>query len=234
MTGDELGYGRASPLAARSWLIPGTGGSGYTSAEIILAANPDAEVMLVGLGAREPVRNMPLYTEVTRAHVAAEGGDGRLTVVADSQALLGRVEAAREAGRPVFRVRGYQGDACVACLGRSGNLPAPVDPLAGWAYSQGGQVNGQLLYDAHHQYLGYRLQISAPGDSYEVEVTGAASRGIPTEVFSPAIVHQAVTGWARELPAESGNVPGGYLNTAQQARLYAAARGEDWRGLMEM
>ena len=233
MTGDDLSHGRASPLAARRWLIAGTGGAGYTSAEIILAANPGAEVIMIGIGAREPVRNMPLYASVTRAHVAAEGGDGRLTVV-DGQPLLQRVETVREAGRPVFRILGYEGDACVACLGRAGILPAAADPLARWAYSQGGQVDGELMYDGRQEYLGYRVAFSAAARRYQVEVTGAASRALPTELFPPATLRRAATEWSHEIPPESGNAPGAFLPTAAQARRYAAARGEEWRGLMEM
>lgn len=233
VTGDEMSYGRASPFASTHWLIAGTGGAGYSTAEFILHANRDAEVVMVGIGAREPLRNMPLFDEVTRAHVASAGGDGRLTVV-DGQPLIGQVEAAREGGSPVFRAGGCQGSACVACLGRSGNLPAPVDPLAGWAYARGGQADGTLLYDAHHQYLGYRVDFSAAGDRYAVEVTGAASRGLPTEIFGPPVVHRAVTAWGRELPPESGNPPGGYLSTALQARLYAAGRSGAWQEAMEL
>ena len=223
MTGDDLSHGRGSPLAARRWLIAGTGGLAYTSAEIILDANPDADVVMVGIGAREPVRNTPQYTRVTYAHVAAEGGDGRLTVV-DGQPLLGQVETAQKAGRAVFRVRGCEGDACVACLGRAGILPAAVAPLAGWAHGKGGRVDGELMYDDCRQYLGYRLTFTAAGARYEAEITGAASRVLPTELFPPAILRRAAREWLHEIPPESGNVPGGFLATAMQAHRYASAR----------
>lgn len=230
VTGDELTYGQASPSAARRWLIAGTGGSGYTSAEFILHANPDAEVTMVGIGARETLRNMPVYASVTQAHVAAAGGDGRLTVI-DGQPLVGQVETSWQAGQAVFRTCGHQGSAYAACLGRSGNLPAPADPLAMWAYScSGGRADGRLLYDSHRQYLGYQVTFSVPGQQHQIEVTGAASRGLPTEIFGPDTVHNAVTLWAQELPPESGNPPGSYLSTALQAHLYAAYRAGGARG----
>ena len=227
ITGDELTYGQASLLAAQRWLIAGTGGSSYTSAELILDANPDAEVVMVGIGAREPVRNIPLYTSLTRAHVAAHGGDGRLTVV-DGQPLLGQIQTAQRAGRPIFRVRGYEGDACVACLGRAGILPAAVNPLAGWAYRQRGQVAGELMYD-DGQYLGYRLQFAAAGERYAVEITGAASRALPTELFPADILRRVAREWQHETPPETGNVPGGYVATAVQAHRYHQARTPAWR-----
>jgi hypothetical protein len=230
MMGDDLSHGRASPLAARRWLIAGTGGLAYTSAEIILDANPDADVVIVGIGAREPVRNTPQYASVTRTHVAAAGGDGRLHVV-DGQPLLGQVQTAREAGRAVFRVQGCQGDACVACLGRAGILPAAVAPLAGWAYAGRGRVDGELMYDGSQRYLGYRLRFTAAGARYEAEVTGAASRVLPTELFPPDILRRAAREWLSEIPPESGNVPGGFLATAMQAHRYAAARAGAWMEL---
>ena len=230
LMGDDLTYGRASPLAARRWLIAGTGGSSYTSAETVLAANPDAEVVMVGIGAREPVRNMPLYTSLTRAHVAAEGGDGRLTVV-DGQPLIEQVEMAQEAGRPVFRVRGYEGDAYVACLGRAGFPPTAVEPLAAWAYGRRGRADAELMYDRDQQFLGYRLQFSAARERYEVEVTGAASRALPTQLFPPEIMRRVAREWRHEIPPETGNVPGGYLPTVLQAHRFLSARTETWMEL---
>ncbi len=223
--GDDLTYGRASPLAAKRWLIAGTGGSSYTAAEIILAGNPDAEAVMVGIGAREPVRNLPLYTSVTRAHVAAEGGDGRLTVV-EGQPLIGQVEMTQKAGRPVFRALGYEGDAYVACLGRAGFPPPAAEPLAAWTYARHGRLDGQLMYDLNQQFLGYRLGFSAAGERHEIEVTGAASRALPTQLFGPDVMRRVAGEWRHEIPPESGHVPGGYLPTVLQAHRYRSARAE--------
>ena len=87
------------------------------------------------------------------------------------------------------------------------------------------------MYDSDGQYLGYRLRFAAAGAEYAADVTGAASRVLPTELFPPAILRRAAREWQLEVPPESGNVPGGFLATALQASRYAAARGEPWMEL---
>jgi hypothetical protein len=188
-------------------------------------------VVMMGLGAREPVRNTPQYSAVTRAHVADAGGDGRLTVVTDPATLLGRVGTRQEAGGAVFQMLGHEGDAVVACLGRAGILPAAVEPLTGWARSLQGQVDGELMYDDSMQYLGYRAQFTAGGETYGAEITGAASRVLPTELFGRDTLRRAAGEWLHETPPETGNVPGGYLATALQADRYLTARNAAWTGL---
>jgi hypothetical protein len=188
-------------------------------------------VVMIGLGAREPVRNTALYADVTRAHVADAGGDGRLTVVVDPATLLGRVQARQEAGETVFRLRGHEGDAVVACLGRAGILPSAVEPLAGWARSLQGQVDGEMMHDDRMQYLGYRAQFTAVGESYGAEITGAASRALPAELFGRDDLRRAAREWGQETPPETGTPPGGYLDTALQAHRYLTARDAAWTGL---
>jgi hypothetical protein len=78
--------------------------------------------------------------------------------------------------------------------------------------------------DGCHQYLGYRLQFIAGAERYGVDVTGAASRVLPTELFPPDILRRAAGEWVQEIPPESGNVPGGFAATGRQAWCYAAAR----------
>jgi hypothetical protein len=92
-------------------------------------------------------------------------------------------------------------------------------------------VHGELMYDDQRQYLGYRVQFSAAGKRYEVEVTGAASRALPVELFPPAVLRRVAAEWAAEIPPETGNVPGGFLPTAVQAVRYLTARDPAWSHL---
>lgn len=227
MTGDDLSYSRTSPFAARRWLIVGTGGLAYTSAEIILEGNPDAEVVMMGLGAREPLRYTPQYSAVTRGHVAEAGGDGRLVVVKDPSTLLGRVETRHEARAAVFRLLGYEGDAVVACLGRAGILPGALRPMNCWARTLKGQVYGELMYDDSKQYLGYRAHFTADGEAYDAEVIGSASRFLPTEMFDVDSQHRVAGEWLQETPPETGNVPSGYLTTVLQVTTRSLIRSPD-------
>ena len=65
------------------------------------------------------------------------------------------------------------------------------------------------MYDDSRQYLGYRLSFTAAGTRYEAEVTRAASRVLPTELFPPTVLLRAAGEWLAEIPPESGSVPGG-------------------------
>ena len=49
------------------------------------------------------------------------------------------------------------------------------------------------MYDDSRQYLGYRLSFTAAGARYEAEVTRAASRVLPTELFPPTVLLRAAS-----------------------------------------
>ncbi|MCM3920251.1 hypothetical protein ND748_00920 [Frankia sp. AiPs1] len=221
--GDEVGNGRYNPFEVDHWLIAGIGGAALANAEIILQANPGARVSMVGSAAPWVLHNDAQYSALRRQHDAAHGGDGRLVTHPDRR--LGHIEVARDvAGRTTFHAMGVHGDGYVACLGRVPRMPTAVDPLVTWARQRAGDVTGSLLFDVDRQYLGYRLDFQAGGVSRAVEVTGAASRMLPTEVFDAEASAHVAAAADRDVPAESGNVAAGFMATATQAVRYADHR----------
>jgi hypothetical protein len=224
--GDEVGNGRYNPFEVDHWLIAGIGGAAIANAEIILQANPAARVSMVGSAAPWVLHNDAQYSALRRQHDAAYGGDGRLVTYPDRR--LGHIEVARDAaGRTTFHAMGVHGDGYVACLGRVPRTPPAVDPLVTWARQHGGSVTGSLLFDRDRQYLGYRLDFQAGGVSRAVEVTGAASRMLPTEVFDAEAAARVGAAADRDAPAESGNVAAGFMATATQAVRYADHRASE-------
>jgi hypothetical protein len=213
--GDEVGDGEYDPSLAREWLIGGIGGAAIANAEIILRANSSAHVSMVGTAAPWVLHNDAQYLALRRQHDAALGGDGRLTTFGGQR--LGPIEVVDTGGGARFRAGGVEGDAYVACLGRVARMPQALDPLMAWALHNGGTVNGELMFDRHRQYLGYRLVFEAGGERHDVVVTGAASRMLPREIFSPADASRVAALGDQEAPPESGNVAAGFMATATQA-----------------
>ncbi|MFD4564678.1 hypothetical protein ACFWOX_09715 [Streptomyces sp. NPDC058467] len=230
LMGDEVGDGDYDPRAANDWLIAGVGGAAIANAEIILQANPDAKVSMVGKDAPFVLKNDAQYTALRRAHDAEYGGDGRLVTYSDRR--LGevgtvpgpdgavRLAALDDQGRPL----GIEGDAYVACLGRVSRLPQTLDSVESWAREAGGQVRGELLFDKDRQYLGYRLEFEADGRKQTVDVTGAASRMLPGNVFGQDDMARLSALDAKTAPPESGNVSAGFMATALQGSHLARHR----------
>ncbi|MFJ8162135.1 hypothetical protein ACIRBY_14550 [Streptomyces sp. NPDC096136] len=228
--GDEIGDGDYDPTVAKDWVIAGVGGAAIANAEIILQANPEARVFMVGKDAPFVLHNDAQYTALRRAHDADYGGDGRLVVyggrylgaVGTVTAPDGRVrlEALDSAGESL----GIEGDAYVACLGRVSRLPHALDPMESAVRSAGGTVRGELVFDDDRQYLGYRLELEAHGRRHTVDVTGAASRMLPGHVFGGEDMARLAAFDAKVAPPESGNVSAGFMATALQGSQLARHR----------
>ncbi|GHG50277.1 hypothetical protein [Streptomyces griseocarneus] len=230
LMGDEVGDGAYDPLVANNWVIAGVGGAAIANAEIILEANPEARVSMVGKDAPFVLHNDAQYTELRRKHDAQYGGDGRLVTYSDR--YLGavgtvtgpdgqvRLAALDSAGNPL----GIEGDAYVACLGRISRTPETLDSLESWARASGGQIDGELVFDKDRQYLGYQLAFEADGERHSVHVTGAASRMLPGNIFSRDDMARLAVLDAKTTPPESGNVAAGFMATALQASHLARHR----------
>ncbi|MCX4545802.1 hypothetical protein [Streptomyces sp. NBC_01565] len=235
LMGDAIGDGEYDPSVAKDWVLAGVGGAAIANAEIILEADPQARVFMIGKDAPFVLHNDAQYTALRREHDAAWGGDGRLVTmnglylgaVGTVEAPDGRVRltALDSAGAPV----GVEGDAYVACLGRVSRLPHALDAVESAVRSAGGEVSGELLFDADRQYLGYRLKFEANELRHTVDVTGAASRMLPAHVFRRDDIEHLAAVDAKTAPPESGNVAPGFMATALQgsylARHRAAERG---------
>ncbi|MFF6998032.1 hypothetical protein ACFY93_24145 [Streptomyces sp. NPDC008313] len=230
LMGDEVGDGDYDPQVANEWLIAGVGGAAIANAEIILQANPDATVSMVGKDAPFVLKNDAQYLALRQAHDAALGGDGRLVTYSDRRlgevgtvtAPDGRVRLAAldDHGRSL----GVEGDAYVACLGRVSRLPQALDSVESWARESSGQVRGELMFDKDRQYLGYRLAFEADGRQHTVDVTGAASRMLPGNVFGKEDMARLAVLDAKTAPPESGNVAAGFMATALQGSHLAQHR----------
>ncbi|MFD3871497.1 hypothetical protein [Streptomyces sp. NPDC058623] len=230
--GDEVGDGDYDPFAATDWVIAGVGGAAIANAEIILEANPEARVHMVGKDAPFVLHNDAQYTALRRKHDAEWDGDGRLTTY--SGRYLGavgtlpssgeggavRLAALDSAGNPT----GVEGDAYVACLGRISRLPTALDAVEAQVRSSGGRVQGELIFDADRQYLGYRIDFETDERRFSVDVTGAASRMLPGNVFDADDVARLAVVDAKTAPPESGNVAPGFMATALQGSHLARHR----------
>lgn len=230
--GDQVGDGEFDPFVTDEWLIGGLGGGAIANAEIILQANPGATVSMVGVAAPWVLHNDAQYLELRRRHDPEMGGDGRLVTYGGRR--LGPIETVRgPGGRARFRALDVEGDAYVACLGRVARLPKALDTVREWSRARGGTTTGELLFDADRQYLGYRLRFEAGaidesgGVSHTAEVTGAASRMLPGDVFTRADQRRVDAAGLKEAPAESGNVAAGFMATALQATKLAGFRVEE-------
>ncbi|MEU7207412.1 hypothetical protein AB0B06_03315 [Streptomyces sp. NPDC044989] len=225
LLGDEVGDGAYDPTVADNWVIAGIGGGAIANTEIILEGNPNARVTMVGTAAPWVLHNDSQYLAMRRQYDAELGGNGRLVTVPNQR--LGAVETVRTPDGGVrLKARDVEGDAYVACLGRVARLPQAADTLDAWARQQGGQVKGELLFDRSEQYLGYRLHFQAGDRQHTVDVTGAASRMLPGNVFSEKDMARLAVVDRRTAPPESGNVAAGFMATALQGSHLAKHRAE--------
>ncbi|MCP3766784.1 hypothetical protein NLY10_08765 [Streptomyces sp. MAR25Y5] len=223
LLGDEVGDGAYDPTVADDWVIAGIGGGAIANTEIILEGNPNARVTMVGTAAPWVLHNDSQYLAMRRQYDAELGGNGRLVTVPNQR--LGAVETVRTPdGGTRLKALDVEGDAYVACLGRVARLPGAADSLDDWARQQGGQVRGELLFDRNEQYLGYRLRFEAGDRQHTVDVTGAASRMLPGNVFSREDMARLAVIDRRTAPPESGNVAAGFMATALQGSHLAQHR----------
>lgn len=225
LLGDEVGDGEYDPTVADNWVIAGIGGGAIANTEIILEGNPNARVTMVGTAAPWVLHNDSQYLAMRRQYDAELGGNGRLVTVANQR--LGAIETVRTPeGEVRLKAQHVEGDAYVACLGRVARLPQAADTLDQWARQQGGQVRGELLFDKNEQYLGYRLRFQVADRQHTVDVTGAASRMLPGNVFSRDDMARLAVIDRKTAPAESGNVAAGFMATAIQGNNLAKHRAE--------
>ncbi|MFF4347792.1 hypothetical protein [Streptomyces sp. NPDC001530] len=229
LLGDEVGDGNYDPTVADDWVIAGIGGGAIANTEIILEGNPNARVTMVGTAAPWVLHNDSQYLAMRQKYDAELGGNGRLVTVANQR--LGAVETVQTPDGGVrLKARHVEGDAYVACLGRVARLPQAADTLDAWARQQGGQVKGELLFDKREQYLGYRLHFEAGDRKHTVDVTGAASRMLPGNVFSREDMARLAVVDRKTAPPESGNVAAGFMATALQGSNLAKHRAEQAAG----
>ncbi|MEV5435304.1 hypothetical protein AB0K80_04620 [Streptomyces sp. NPDC052682] len=225
LLGDEVGDGTYDPTVADHWVIAGIGGGAIANTEIILEGNPNARVTMVGTAAPWVLHNDSQYLAMRRQYDAELGGNGRLVTVANQR--LGAIETVRTPDGGVrLKALDVEGDAYVACLGRVARLPQAADALDNWARQQGGQVKGELLFDKNEQYLGYRLHFEAADRKHTIDVTGAASRMLPGNVFSREDMARLAVIDRKTAPPESGNVAAGFMATALQGSHLARHRAE--------
>ncbi|MFE6303628.1 hypothetical protein [Nocardiopsis sp. NPDC057823] len=214
LIGDDVGDGRYDPNITDEWLIAGAGGAAIANAEIILEANPNARVTMVGGQAPWVLSNDAQYLTLRQKHDREHGGDGRLSV---HDARLEAVETSHAPdGSLRFHAAGHTGGAYVACLGRVARAPKVLDPVRDWCRENGGEVTGRLITNNTGQYLGYELNYRTEEREIKTLVTGAASRMLPSDIFSAKQGQEIERMGAIEAPSESGNVAAGFMATAIQ------------------
>jgi hypothetical protein len=74
-----------------------------------------------------------------------------------------------------------------------------------------------LEFSADRQYLGYKVTYRKGAEAVEVDVTGAASRMLPADLFDAQKAALVGELGLIETPPESGNVAAGFMATALQA-----------------
>ncbi|HMG56097.1 MAG TPA: hypothetical protein VK601_21510, partial [Kofleriaceae bacterium] len=201
-------------VAAQANLLP--------AVQRILTAQQTSVVVLYGAALPQPVREAQLFQQLVEQYGPA--GGLRLQVL--SGAYAANAQAAPHGGG--FTLTGpVQGQGYIAALGRANQLSPILNQLIVEARTRGpNNVRGELLYDADRQYIGYRIIIVAPDASEKrIDVTGAASRFPPEDVFSQA-ERDTVAGAIRrqDAPVESGNFDGGFVASALQSARYGRNR----------
>ncbi|MFG2882146.1 hypothetical protein ACGFYV_07440 [Streptomyces sp. NPDC048297] len=228
--GDEIAENRFDPHAEgapKTWVVAGAGGTGVANAEIILEADPAARVTIIGPNLPPALENQVQFTAMRERFATEYGGDGRLTIAIDRGNRVGAVEMVDGPdGRPRFRAAGAEAEGYVGCLGRTSPLPQAVQELGDRTRAAGGQVRGDLMFDQDRQYLGYGLTFESGGQRVRVEVTGAASRTLPRDVFPPDTQRALAAMNGRLVPAQTGNAAPGFAPTAWQASQLATARAQ--------
>jgi hypothetical protein len=223
----------ADANSTNSWLIVGVGGTAISAGEVILSSNPNATVYMVG-------ERIPpgLNTNTQWQQLQTQFGPGaspRQRLFAET-AVVGSIGAANSSGE--FSLNGHTAGGYIAALGRDGLMPEPIANVVYDAYNNDPHsVSGELLFDPlDHRYLGYRVRVAQSSHgSLEFDVTGAASRFLPPELFTQDQRNQIMYNrdtrtpsdiQERDAPEESGNFDGGYQSSARQASRYGQRRRE--------
>lgn len=223
----------------QTWMIAGTGGTGISAAEIILANDRDPATRVIMRGGAPPpglMENDQFRRVVTAdgdaavcALVGVPTGAGRFSF--DPGGRIGEVtastgpdgettySAARTGGGPEL----IEGTNFIASLGRGGT-PSAITAMVQQAYDNDPRsVRATPLMDGG-QYLGYRITV----EGRAFDITGAASRWVPGPLFNDtdlAAIQAAITAAReRDAPSEGGNFDGGYVSSAAQAARYARWR----------
>jgi hypothetical protein len=204
LTGDEANLepakGRYDPDAAQRWVVAGTGGTAISAVENMLRLSDHASFTMVG---REPPPGLGENTQWRQVRAAHDLGydpgnptapstrladgswpnpdaSGRLTMVFGKR-IDGVQVVSTPDGQTGYVVAGVGGDGVVVSLGgRSGVPPAVTDLVDAALKRDPGAVSGEMLFDNGGQYLGYRLAVGG----HAIDVSGAASRFYPTDVFT--------------------------------------------------
>ncbi|GHH90870.1 hypothetical protein GCM10017779_13270 [Streptomyces capillispiralis] len=225
LLGDEVSDNKFDPHVANSWLISGASGNAISAAEIILEANPDARVAIVGSNI-PPIlfEQIPLRAARERFETA-HGGDGRLSFhIAPGNRARGIPLAYNSEGEACFRIGNVEAEAYIASLARTAPVPEAAQDLSRWVHKSNGNLEGDLMFDKNSQYLGYSLTFRGQGSEHQVHVTGAASGFLPNTVFPPQVQNALNDMGARQVPLQSGSPAVGFAPTAWQSVLLAKAR----------
>jgi hypothetical protein len=228
LRGDEANLSTFDPNITNTWIIAGIGGTAISTAEIILEKNPNAHVTMIGY---KPPPGLVGNTQWDQ--VMSSFGDGAPVGARRFKVVEGeRVGSITMTGGE-FTLAGHTAGGYIASLGRNGLVPGPVADLVYSAYTRDpGSVSGKLLEAADGQYLGYRLIVKTPRGDQHFDVTGAASRFLPPELFSSTDIKKVMGArdpagnnipsdiQDRDAPGESGNFDGGYGSSANQAAQY--------------
>ncbi|MEU9413654.1 hypothetical protein AB0E08_49310 [Streptomyces sp. NPDC048281] len=227
LLGDDIADNRNhfDPNAVNTWLITGSGGNAAANAEIILKANPDAHVTIVGSRIPQVLFENVQFNAVRKLFDATHGGDGRLVINIAPSNRVGAVQMKTSSnGQILFQEGNVEAEAYVSCVGRTAPLPQATSELGDWTRACSGRISGDLMFSKEQQYLGYGLTFEAQGQQHRIEVTGAASHQLPRSVFR-AETQSALTAMTlRAVPPQTGSPPPGFAPTAWQAAQLAAAR----------
>lgn len=225
LLGDEVSDNKFNPHIANSWLISGASGNAISAAEIILEANPNARVAVVGSNI-PPIlfEQIPLRAARERFETAY-GGDGRLSFhIAPENRTRDIPITYNSEGEACFRIGNVEAEAYIASLARTAAVPEAVQELSRWVHTNNGNLEGDLMFDKNSQYLGYSLTFRGQGSQHQVHVTGAASGFLPNTAFSPQVQNALNDMGARQVPLQSGSPSVGFAPTAWQSVLLAKAR----------
>ncbi|WP_329538418.1 hypothetical protein OG568_60100 (plasmid) [Streptomyces sp. NBC_01450] len=225
LLGDAVSDNKFDPHIANSWLISGASGNAISAAEIILEANPNAKVAIVGSNI-PPILFEQIPLRVARErYEAAYGGDGRLSFhIAPGNRARDIPITYNSEGEARFRVGDVEAEAYIASLARTAPVPEAVQGLNRWIHTSNGNLEGDLMFDKNSQYLGYSLTFQGKGSEHQVHVTGAASGFLPNTAFSPQVQNALNDMGARQVPLQSGSPAVGFAPTAWQSILLAKAR----------
>lgn len=232
-TGDQLNEAAIvdaiaeDPHGPRVFLLAGPGGTNISAAENILDRMEDATVIMVG--GRPPDGLEQNVQWLSLCERFGPNGTERPDVL--------QIHTNYRLHEPVYQdgdqwgfvaerdgtETSFAGDALVASLGRPDPTRVP-GPLAALVEQLGEDASGELLFDERGRYVGYRVTLGAGPDAPRVDVTGAASRFPPGQLFGEDEVAEQARAADMDAPYESGNFDGGYTATAEQTDRYRRFR----------